>query len=899
MKGLLYVEQILRYLGSFTRETQISQALDSIPNNVMDLYEIMLGICERRLAPESAAKIKSVITWLCFSTTPLKLSDVNTLCSSISEISAAEILDVFRQFFKVERIHYDNGSESLVDMALLFSEPSNTSSKDVIGEHRFEVKLRDRSMKAFFGTSSPISELRGSMSDAHRLIFLESVQMICDQEHVGATLTVHALNLMHHLAKIEIDELSFESKIEIFEAFNRLITSEEYPESIRRWLPTTSLEALNLVGTEFDTTWLTLASAALSLPLRQELLDYWQDKENALEPLLLTSLRNWLKVLGFSAIASAYKFARVVANETRHATNLENNIQEQYLDNPDNVRKLAIISDSEMDSSALHALGTTLFQCGDIFPAIKELEKAIEMCSVGEMKSLSYLCLAQCHSWAEDFSKAIDCCDLALEIDSAQMLSEQIARDVSNGDQVSKIADATVERSTNAGPQNERPEHERTLLRRRRALQLKGKGQYYQGRLMEAAKSFSKARKLSQMVIAADDLHLELMCHADDPGSMIDTVLDFDPLHRLHLLTDPKSRKQTALTICRFVAKSKRYDDLRKVYREVIKTLDSEQAGTPLRVQFAETLWTLQIDVEEVKALLNQVLDSTGELQYKLTGEYGIVTTISAAYLISKVLQDEFRKTKNGQDKYLLFMTVRDLQSRNLPATGAGITLFWIPVQMAVARMLAKIGSMLEYEQAMKGIFNLVMQNLTDSEEANDPNNILYLALLLMMMTSAPLHELAEIVISAIYYRLESNSMDENQEDAMEETVYDFNTIGPSTCDGKCDGSAEFSRWDEKNRVFFCLVCPETVLCQECYDLRMKLNADPAVNSDGELYFCCPNGRYLTGPAKGWRGVKNGVFYFDPDEESNGEPKKIEFKQLLKDIECAWEKAWEEFWVGA
>lgn len=87
-----------------------------------------------------------------------------------------------------------------------------------------------------------------------------------------------------------------------------------------------------------------------------------------------------------------------------------------------------------------------------------------------------------------------------------------------------------------------------------------------------------------------------------------------------------------------------------------------------------------------------------------------------------------------------------------------------------------------------------------------------------------------------------------------------------------------------------CLCCTASVLCQPCYDERLRRNSSPVRVGDG-IDFCCDAGEYIKAPMDGWKGVRDGKIYIE-----NEEP--IEVDIFLQQIRDKWKRTWEEFWKG-
>lgn len=108
-------------------------------------------------------------------------------------------------------------------------------------------------------------------------------------------------------------------------------------------------------------------------------------------------------------------------------------------------------------------------------------------------------------------------------------------------------------------------------------------------------------------------------------------------------------------------------------------------------------------------------------------------------------------------------------------------------------------------------------------------------------------------------------------------------------CDGEC-GRA-WNRWEVP--IYLCLLCTNCDLCESCHGKRLA-------QSKGERTtywrpYCSENHRYIKGPIKGWRGIKDGVIRIEAED---GDVEEIKVQDWLKELkEKRWVEAWESFWT--
>jgi tetratricopeptide (TPR) repeat protein len=103
-------------------------------------------------------------------------------------------------------------------------------------------------------------------------------------------------------------------------------------------------------------------------------------------------------------------------------------------------------------------------------------------------------------------------------------------------------------------------------------------------------------------------------------------------------------------------------------------------------------------------------------------------------------------------------------------------------------------------------------------------------------------------------------------------------------CDGGC--GTDIQSWTQP--FYYCVVCPNTDLCEDCHSKRLKQTKGEI--EEPWLSFCGANHRYIKGPMKGWKGIKNGIIRIG-DEETT-------VKEWLRGLkEERWSNAWTVFWT--
>ena len=101
-------------------------------------------------------------------------------------------------------------------------------------------------------------------------------------------------------------------------------------------------------------------------------------------------------------------------------------------------------------------------------------------------------------------------------------------------------------------------------------------------------------------------------------------------------------------------------------------------------------------------------------------------------------------------------------------------------------------------------------------------------------------------------------------------------------CDGGCGTVVD--TWSQP--FYYCLVCPNCDLCEECHAKRLAQTRGE--EKEPWLSFCGPHHRYIKAPIKGWKGIKNGVIRIGAEE--------FTVKDWLKGLkEERWQKGWDMF----
>ena len=957
---LLYVDQILRFLADEVREgNDIEKSPDRLPPNLTVLYENILEKCLHGLSAKQAQSLKSIFMWLTVSWHPLTTEWVDSLADIAGSLSGPQTLLSILWFFGIDTLSSDATSLLDIDLAELFEEYMDISMQRSSPRDGLRLQAKNRTIKDFFTGADSTHKLRSGISDAHRIVFLSTVEIILHRK-AGTSQSLYQYSIEHslmHWHKIKPAEHTKEEQAEVCKAFFQLITNDRYAEGLVEHPYCWCIQSITLAN--WGGPWYSWSNCAQVLPLPTEIKEYWQGKRGRLYPLAVALVRYWLQTIDVDMAVKAWKWANSVLGRNVEKDGLRHFGQSEILN-------LAGILSTDLDNRAHFAIASILASPeirSNIDFAIQQLGKALNECQDAVFQIQCYARLAAIYIDQERWDDAIENCRLGLKSEQALVQKNDIVGQ-------EKLVETCEAQSSL-----------RVKLLRMHAVAMSALGMN-----IEAAESFREARQLSTEIVPAEHLFNELLCLQESPVELTDRLLDFKSIERLHFLTGasydlgggihvPPTR-----IILPAVVKSQRVEEVIRIYREIIEALDTEQAGAPVRVDLARILWRLRYDKKDVRFLLNHVLDSVSEdRRYKLTDREPMSVAHSALLLMTDILLEEFRSCRKVEDKVQIVLQAKELPRRKFLASQPLITdAVWDPHSIAIAQMLRKIGPMSEYEQVMKKIFDKAIAGQSDDTKLNDSVYLISLSRILMMV---PLLRKFGEMLYALHKNSAENKVEDNpnnkddengadSEDVVDEFLEHENDDGdddedsddndddddesperdneeypdeeypdydnepypadddeddecryeldysygedlqehendkndkgsedPSYCDGICLPVTKFDHSGLLKPHYKCLICTDVRLCQSCYKTRMRWNADSTEKSVTDLDFCCPNGHYMRMPMERLCSVKVGTLEFEASKEGD-EPTSITFPQLIEDIKVDWEKAWENLASG-
>lgn len=336
-----------------------------------------------------------------------------------------------------------------------------------------------------------------------------------------------------------------------------------------------------------------------------------------------------------------------------------------------------------------------------------------------------------------------------------------------------------------------------------------------------------------------------------------------------------------------------------EIYEEIINLLDHFDAGVPLRYTLAQWYY-MNGDPDGLRAqclaILDSSLNSSNGESYRFTDEEPDNLLYLALSELTDTIYKQFRATSDRAAKAKLFEEAKGLMSRRLAQAVTLQKSYQVYHKVTLARMARKLGPLHEFEDILNEGFNTTIDALMDDVAWNDLINLEFLAKVLSSLDG--LEREAQIALSAQFSRLEppdKNSTNADgegvEEDEDEDPLPDDegDLTGDSIeCTGpRCDVS--WRAWKGR-KIYRCVYCWYTILCEACYEKRMAYNAGAPIPPGG--HYCGKDHKYYSGAVDGWKGIKNGMVLIDGEEP-------FAFKDWLKELkEKKWPEAWERFWMG-
>lgn len=479
----------------------------------------------------------------------------------------------------------------------------------------------------------------------------------------------------------------------------------------------------------------------------------------------------------------------------------------------------------------------------------------------------------------------------------------------------------------------------------RRSLVTRAKIESGQSLIDEAVASYEAARRtLPDTPMLGEDLQEQLGSlisnKYDDPAAIVNAVKSWTPLERLAWATwkydDHDEQHQAFQRSC---GRANEAEFMVNTYKEIINLLDAVDSGAPMRFELALAQWRVCGDLAAAKELADEILETESDgSDYKFTGQDSSWTMVQTIDLISDVLYEQFRTSADPVRKAAIIAEMKGVTSRPLARSVSSWKSMLNHHQLVLARMVKKMGPMVEYQEILQQAFDVCYDSLTDNVGWNDSENLQSMAMALDIMGG--FEKEARTLVSAVFSIMdksldakegeddadgededenkaqdgkdaESADGEENEEDADGDgdSANDDNGDAASTtstlptdegdllgdtwhCDGECTDNTTFRAWKGRS-LYFCTICANISLCAPCFAKRQAYNdgtSTPHATVGAE--YCGRSHRYLKGPVEGWKGVTDGVVMLEGEEG-------VAFKEWLRRLkEERWKGAWEAFWLA-
>jgi tetratricopeptide (TPR) repeat protein len=427
-----------------------------------------------------------------------------------------------------------------------------------------------------------------------------------------------------------------------------------------------------------------------------------------------------------------------------------------------------------------------------------------------------------------------------------------------------------------------------------------------------------------------------------DDAMLVELVKNWKPMERLAWMTwnlDEDGYNDHEV-LRRAAARAGQQEYLYQAYDEVIKLLDNVDAAAPIRFHLAVTHWEVALDTEAAKTLLNETLDtsSSGD-PFALTNEDPAYTLVCAVLFMSEIIYQQYRTTSDSSVKAQLYTEIKGLTKRPLAQSIASLKSELTHHSLTIARMARKMAPAREFQDILENAFNVCYEALIDNVGWNDFLNLNELAAVISTLDG--LEKEAQILISAQFSKLDPSikddsdsdsddegekpngveseagdkKEDEDEESDSEEDDDDDNDDSDDNddyplptdegdladvdveCSGECIPVKKWRAWKGRT-LYFCTICCNTSLCEDCYNKRQGYNragGDEACRASVGSVYCGTNHRYIT-PIKGWKGIKDGVMTIQGQDGE--ETISVKFRDWLEELKTVkWKQAWERFWL--
>ncbi|KAJ4290854.1 hypothetical protein N0V90_010049 [Kalmusia sp. IMI 367209] len=910
---LLYAEHILRRFNNLNREPLILRHLEQeMPNNLEQLYTIILSDLLRKTNSEQRVALKSLFIWLAFSVRPITLSEATSLVKLLpGDLDLEEELQgpQLARFLRIaDRIEAVDLSSSSSDSDLEDLQEQGSRHEGASDDWNLPLKFQERSMRDFFRNAKADEDpesLRTPGFEAHRQIFVTLSEILCKKAGTDISDRLRgfaASSWLMHLGWVwwynKLGKPTEEQKIVLLDAIGALFTNQgdvatniELSDVDYSYLGTGGLET----KMKFFAAW---ASELGEGKLKESTVTWAQDVssnwENAFLSLAKAHVQKWFRAADLKSAQRSYKYARSALG----LTNMKNLLHEIDYDDEDDedddektIASEEIIAVSKAfpditDTNAPYAIALLLYDSYHYDAALPEAQNALELASSDLIKIFQVTdLLANIQFELEDYQTAFN------TITAVLSQTKDIPADLI-----------------------------------RRGLITRAKIESALDRIDDSVASYQAAR-LAQpdTPMLGDDLQAEFdtfVYHKlDDPASIIAAVKRCD-------------HHQDFQRAC---GRARETDFMVSAYEEAITLLDAVDAGSPIRRELAVAQWQVRGDLSAAKVLFNEILGGSSDgSNQRFTQEDPAWTLVQTIDFATDLLYEEFRTTADPRRKAELVEETKSLTSRPLARAVSSWKSMVNHQRVVLAKMVKRVGPAAEYQELLQKAFDVAYEALLDNVGWNDFANLRSLSMVLSLMGG--FEKEARILMSAQFSNLDKALDDEKKSEEKDEAPNDENTGGGDGgddegndeddndgdesnweddpdgnddddddddslpddegdlagdvycyCDGECKDPIQWRAWKGRP-LYYCLICADIALCEECYQKRQKYNK--GYKSEVGAEYCGKNHKYLKGPIEGWHGVKDGMIMIEGEES-------VEFKSWLKELkEVRWREAWERFWLA-
>ncbi|KAF1958309.1 hypothetical protein CC80DRAFT_534088 [Byssothecium circinans] len=902
--GVLYADHMLRRLSYIGREGAVLQELEDMPQGLSQLYKVLLGDCRRGRSKEQYEALKKLFAWIAFSTRPLSLAEASELAGlTIAEEDldiedevigrSARILEIFPP----SRTEDDNQDQNKEDTDDEDDEYTSEETPVNVDEYRkAPLMFHERSLHQYFRAVSTNEdeneELRTPARTAHTTIMAMGTRARAEK--------IRGEVLDEHFNKIDVDTATETEIGQMLECLHSILTDEKrisrvfdhfadpselYPEAVEG----EPIPWDNRV-TQWTAKAATLPDGVITADVKAWASELAKDEKHVLWTLSKAHVRNWLGLRSQVSILQAYRTAEAT---TRICGQLEATAQDPLKE----ILSVAQHFNQTLDEKGMRAVGVTLFHadlsaCSDAIATYKTYNLSLQTAPPTEFRKV-YLWndRADVMLWSLYRTKASYLANLDEKSQAFQAYEE--ARRLASNEWKGFLNGWVLEDIAQLFDEDEDPDGHR---------------------LMDALKTWTD-RELQlwfdySLIPYADMDALERMFRAAKLTGETHLVPEW--LHKYGRKLAPRSLTAFNLQFA-----------LADFYSSV--TGDTDKAKAVMR-----TILTMQhpsIDATTVEILDNAI----SETRLALAGI--IFSQFSSSH-------DPLRKEELVQEM------------KHLPGThGSEVSFLESHIGMLYANMLRIMGPAREYEKYMNELFETCVKGLADDDFYNDGPALRLLAKVLSSLEGLEFD--ARVALSAQFsvpdrdvqrkalaWKSVTSSDDDDVDDDGEavessasvvvidkqdhahEQTHDSIVVEPNITDTEaissnppptnttptplqeeetddqdlegedsggieCDGcGTTLYKWDQP--LYLCLICPNTDLCVACHDKKRGLSEEQ--DSKAWRRFCDAEHRFIKGPMKGWKEVKNGVVRVEGREA-------FTVGEWLKGMKGErWPEAWGRYW---